>query len=121
MSELIDRDALKSKIHYTDDYYETPYVEWDDILEQPTIPAPRWHRVEEPPKEEGRYLVASRWGKDNRWSYDLAYYTTKLEKCYFLEDGICGAGWHMWSGYEDCDIRVFPDYWMPIEPPKEDA
>ena len=79
----------------------------------------QWHRGEEPPKEEGRYLVASRLGKDNRWSYDFAYYTTKLEKCYFLEDGICGAGWHMWSGYEDCDMRVFPDYWMPIEPPKE--
>jgi hypothetical protein len=97
-----------------------------DIFEQTYEPADapaasQWRRVEEPPEEEGRYLVASRCGKDNHWSYDLAYYTTKLEKAYFLEDGICGAGWYMWSDYEDCDICVSPDYWMPIEPPQEDA
>ena len=37
--KLIDRNALKSKIHYTDDFYETPFVEWDDIAEQPTVDA----------------------------------------------------------------------------------
>ena len=34
---LIDEDALKSKINYTDDFYETPFVDWDDILEAPTV------------------------------------------------------------------------------------
>ena len=114
MSELIDRQAALDAIKFAELGREYDEVEKVQIFNP-------WHRVEEPPKEEGRYLVASRWGKDNRWSYDLAYYTTKLEKCYFLKDGICGAGWHMWSSYEYCDIRVFPDYWMPIEPPKEDA
>ena len=119
MSELIDREAVREFIK---SYRHSTDVAFDMEKRLDEIPAaPRWRRVEEPPKEEGRYLVASRWGKDNHWSYDLVYYTTKLEKGFFFEDGICGAGWYMWSGYEDCDIRVFPDYWMPIEPPKEDA
>ena len=33
---LIDADVL-DKIKYTDDFYETPYIELDDILEAPTI------------------------------------------------------------------------------------
>ena len=35
--DLIDRDALKDKLHYTDDFYETPFVDWDDILEAPAV------------------------------------------------------------------------------------
>ena len=43
---LIDADALKEKHHWTDDYYETEYVEVEDIDAAPTIiPA-------DPPKEE---------------------------------------------------------------------
>lgn len=34
---LIDADALISKIQYTDDFYETPFVDWDDILDAPTV------------------------------------------------------------------------------------
>lgn len=34
---LIDEDALISKINYTDNFYETPFVDWDDILEAPTV------------------------------------------------------------------------------------
>lgn len=34
---LIDADELKNDIHYTDDFYETPFVWWDDILESPTV------------------------------------------------------------------------------------
>ena len=122
MSDLIDREAVRlARVPYDEQLsmYERGWNDACDAIADNAPAAPRWVRCEEPPKEEGRYLVASRWGKDNHWTYDLAYYTTKLEKCYFLEDGICGAGWHMWSGYEDCDIRVFPDYWMPIEPPRE--
>jgi hypothetical protein len=122
MSELIKReDAIKATWQEPScvDPYNILAEVRDRIKALPT--ASPWHRVEDPPEEEGRYLVASRCGKDNHWSYDLAYYTTKLEKAYFLEDGICGAGWYMWSDYEDCDICVSPDYWMPIEPPQEDA
>lgn len=35
--DLIDRDALKKKHHWTDDYYETEYVEVEDIDAAPTI------------------------------------------------------------------------------------
>ena len=39
MSRYIDADALKEMIHYTDDFYETPYVEWEDIVLAPTVDA----------------------------------------------------------------------------------
>lgn len=35
--DLIDRDALKNKHHWTDDFYETEYVEVEDIDDAPTI------------------------------------------------------------------------------------
>lgn len=35
--DLIDRDALKNKHHWTDDFYETEYVEVEDIDAAPTI------------------------------------------------------------------------------------
>ena len=34
---LIDADALISKIQYTDNFYETPFVDYDDICEAPTV------------------------------------------------------------------------------------
>ena len=34
---LIDADALKKKHHWTDDFYETEYVEVEDIDDAPTI------------------------------------------------------------------------------------
>ena len=34
---LIDADALKKKRHWTDDFYETEYVEVEDIDAAPTI------------------------------------------------------------------------------------
>jgi len=34
---LIDADALKNKHHWTDDFYETEYVEVEDIDAAPTI------------------------------------------------------------------------------------
>ena len=94
---LIDADALKEKINYTDDFYETPYVEWDDILEQPT--ASTWHRVEvEEPTKAGWYLVMD---VDGDFNVDE---------------------WHNTFGWQfvtpsDAD-RI--THWMPIEPPKEE-
>ena len=37
MERLIDADALKNKHHWTDDFYETEYVEVEDIDAAPTI------------------------------------------------------------------------------------
>ena len=54
-----------------------------------------WHRVEEPPKEEGKYLVY-----DGRGNYHVAWWGQRLGWCY--------------------DPKFFR-YWMPIEPPKEDG
>lgn len=34
---LVDADALKKKRHWTDDFYETEYVEVEDIDAAPTI------------------------------------------------------------------------------------
>ena len=34
---LIDADLLKTKYHWTDDFYETVYVEAEDIDDAPTI------------------------------------------------------------------------------------
>lgn len=34
---MIDADALKKKRHWTDDFYETEYVEVEDIDTAPTI------------------------------------------------------------------------------------
>lgn len=72
-----------------------------DIFEQTYEPADAptaspWHRVEEPPKEEGKYLVY-----DGRGIYHVAWYGQRLGWCY--------------------DPKFFR-YWMPMpEPPKEDA
>lgn len=66
---------------------------WLDRLEQP--PASPWHRVEEPPKEEGKYLVY-----DGRGNYHVAWWGQRLGWCY--------------------DPKFFC-YWMPIEPPKEET
>lgn len=59
---LIDADALKV---YVSSLSTHPLNEWDTwgvlaaIDKQPTITAPRWHRVEEElPKEPGEYIVA---------------------------------------------------------------
>lgn len=95
---LIDADALRK-------HFEVPHelkcgiqAGMDEyalkcIDEQPTITFPCWHRVEEPPKEEGKYLVC-----DGRGNYFVAWWGQRLGWCY--------------------DPKFFC-YWMPIEPPEE--
>lgn len=67
------------------------------ILEEaPTVePASPWHRVEEPPKENGAYAVC--WKGSNSWG-----------KLFYCGEWLATPG------------TPFPDYWMPIEPPKEE-
>ena len=115
MSELIDREALKDAVKR---YAGEPIKKKDrkcqsiclDMLgtidAQPT--ASPWHRVEEElPKVGTNCLVG--------W---------KLNDGFFYEDSVYGYGTNglgFWVRREEHDQVVDPDYWMPIEPPKEDA
>lgn len=97
MSELIKReDAINAvEMFFKDAYIEDAEVH-DLVYKINHIPtASPWHRVEEPPKEEGKYLVY-----DGRGNYHVAWWGQRLGWCY--------------------DPKFF-SYWMPIEPPKEDA
>lgn len=50
---LIDANALKEKHHWTDDYYETEYVEVEDIDAAPTIiPAEPFNNLSKPCKDD---------------------------------------------------------------------
>lgn len=96
MSELIRReDAIKAT--WKEPSYADPLNVLTEVRDRinalPT--ASPWHRVEEPPKEEGKYLVC-----DGRGNYYVAWWGPRLGWCY--------------------DPKFFC-YWMPIEPPKEDA
>lgn len=85
------------------------------ILEEvPTVePFAPWHRVEEPPKEEGRYWCAV-WF-DGHWIFDAAWYTHDISTV--IDVPCCERV----GGFYKGNTEVHPDYWMPIEPPKEDA
>ena len=117
MSDLIDRQKLKD---YVSSLSTHPLNEWDTwgviaaIDEQPTVAAPRWVRCEEEmPKYTGRYLVwcGVNWnGEGMHGDMMIARYDRNLQRWYVeadysLNGPICG------------NIR----YWMPLEPPKEDA
>ncbi len=71
MSELIDRSVLKARMYTEAFESDTNMQRWDSgcwirykLFEKvvdniPTVPySPRWHRVEEPPKKPGEYIVA---------------------------------------------------------------
>lgn len=110
---LIDADALKKELAY-----KSPATEFDIdsvilgvIDEQPTVNP--WHRVEEPPKEEGRYWFAV-WFSGH-WIFDAAWYTHDISAVIEVP---CRE---RVSGFYKGNVEVHPDYWMPIEPPKEDA
>ena len=98
MSELIKREDV---INAVEMFFEDAYIEdaevHDLVYKINHIPAASpWHRVDEPPKEEGKYLVY-----DGRGNYHVAWWGPRLGWCY--------------------DPKFFC-YWMPVpEPPKEDA
>ena len=121
MSDLIDRQALRAahglgsdchdckrdmkSCQYDRDYSLMDFCEWLD--DAPT--ASPWHRVEEPPKEHGKYPVC--WVENGNFYWQEAHY------CYYQD----GDKWVAWSSFQGDDVEITPDYWMPIEPPKEDA
>lgn len=71
-----------------------------------------WHRVEEPPREEGRYWCAV-WF-DGHWIFDAAWYTHDISTV--IDVPCCERV----GGFYKGNTEVHPDYWMPIEPPKEE-
>lgn len=124
MSDLIDRQALKD---YVSSLSTHPLNEWDTwgvlaaIDKQPTITAPRWHRVEEPPREHGPFLCAAKHERNGQthWFFELCWYADgDLKDVVF--DAEQDSGFYSWSAYHDRDIDSMVDYWMPIEPPKEE-
>lgn len=70
---------------------------------------PHWVSVEQPPKKHGKYLVC--YVEKGEFYWEEAHY------CFYQD----GDKWTAWSSYQDDDVEITPDYWMPIEPPKEDA
>lgn len=87
---------------------------YDALKKLPTVePASPWHRVEEPPKEEGMYIVAVFFS--GHWIIDAAWFTHDISEIY------CVPCEKKISGFYRGNHEVCPDYWMPIEPPKEDA
>lgn len=118
MSELIDRQAAldvlcdacgncacpKGKIPRCS-YYE----------KMQAIPADSpWHRVEEPPKEEGRYWCATKFA--GHWIFYAAWYWNNVSDY----TGVPVGKEEKADGFVLGEDVVYPDYWMPIEPPKED-
>ena len=77
-----------------------------DIFEQTYEPADAptaspWHRVEEPPKEDGKYVAIN--AKANWW------YEARYENGNWKAVDLFGQRW----------VVIHPTHWMPIEPPKE--
>ena len=102
MSDLIDRQALKNKIcdccEGKDEWCNGPCFEIMIIDSMQAFTSVPWHRVEEEPKEEKRYLV---------WEADGFAY------CDTWKDG----KWQIASSVPETNIS----HWMPIEPPKEET
>ena len=105
----IDADELK-ELYSGDGAYTAAHFR-TAIDEMPTISP--WHRVEEPPKGEGRYWCAV-WF-DGHWIFDAAWYTHDISTV--IDVPCCERV----GGFYKGNTEVHPDYWMPIEPPKEDA
>ena len=112
---LIDADKLKEELSYKS---PAPDFDIDSVIlgvidEQPTVNP--WHRVEEPPKEEGRYWCAKKFA--GHWIFTAAWYWNNVSDY----TGVPVGEEDKADGFVFGEDVVYPDYWMPIEPPKEDA
>ena len=85
------------------------------VKSMPTIAAPRWHRVEEPPKEEWRYWCAKKFA--GHWIFFAAWYWNNVSDY----TGVPVGEEEKADGFVFGEDVVYPDYWMPIEPPKEEV
>lgn len=125
MSDLIDREALLDECL---NHYEVGNIEQNCTMDWicktvrnfPT--ASPWHRVEEPQKEHGPFLCAAKTKRNGQthWFFELCWYADGD-----LRDVVWDAkqesGFYSWNASQDRYIDRTVDYWMPIEPPKEDA
>ena len=113
MSELIDREAALDAIKFAELGREYDEVEKVQIFNP-------WHRVEEPPKDACDCLVCWTTIHDEETG-EVTGHGFWCEKGWY-EDGLLGeVGFYCQRREETHPVRVEPDYWMPIEPPKEDA
>lgn len=114
MSELIKREDVQREIQASFDGGAFRWQDGQDLMDRinalPT--ASPWHRVEEPPKEEGAYFVAVFFS--GHWIFDAAWFTHDITEIY------CVPCEKKISGFYRGNHEVHPDYWMPIEPPKEE-
>lgn len=106
MSELIDRQAA-IRATWQEPSYADPLNVLTEVRDRinalPTIPAPRWHRVEEPPEPHKDVLVTGMEAINN----------SRVYKVMVNDNGT-------WRP-TDYAPSIRWDYWMSIEPPKEDA
>lgn len=114
MSDLIRREDVRREIQASFDGGAFRWQDGQNLMDRinalPT--ASPWHRVEELPKEEGRYWFAV-WF-DGHWIFDAAWYTHDISTV--IDVPCCERV----GGFYKGNTEVHPDYWMPIEPPKED-
>ena len=82
--------------------------EHDKILSQP-----HWVSVKQPPKEEGRYWCAKKFA--GHWIFFAAWYWNNVSDYIGVP-----VGEEEKAGFVFDEDVVYPDYWMPIEPPQED-
>ena len=82
--------------------------EHDRILSQP-----HWVSVEELPKEEGRYWCANKFA--GHWLFFAAWYWNNVSDYIGVP-----VGEEEKAGFVFGKDVVYPDYWMPIEPPQEE-
>ena len=122
MSDLIRReDAINAvEMFFEDAYIEDAEVH-DLVYKINHIPAVSpWHRVEKPPKYSGKvFVLMNREGPfyDVELVADTAMYN-RLPRGP-VPVGTFYKGMFGESDFEDITQNVL--YWMPIEPPKEDA
>ena len=101
MSDLVNRDAVLAILSDMIGFARTDVLV-DAIGAVRELPAASpWHRVEEPPKKDGKYLVC--WKDGGGFCYDTAWWTSV-------------GTWSLthWTG-------VTVTHWMTVEPPKEEA
>ena len=119
---LIDADAfLKRNEVYADCEFIHPMYQntlREIVDDEPTIPTPHWVRCEEPPKDGQECLVAYSGPTD--WIYEHATYHSDLNKALEEDIFIDGTDGFIVDGDVGYARHSF-NYWMPIEPPKEDA
>lgn len=106
---LIDADALMAHKFKNDISYN---AFCSLIKRQPTVNP--WRKVEEPPKEEGRYLCATKFA--GHWIFYAAWYWNNVSDY----TGVPVGKEEKADGFVLGEDVVYPDYWMPIEPPKEE-